>query len=237
MPFVPTGWGLLARPGPACGVEPIPPPFFAPALKRSARRVLRVGFVPPGMLLAPLMSMRGGTLRTSVAQRRESGSVPRTFSSAADKELCRDLRVYIGDNISGAEGNNGVAHATCEDQDEITLGGIGAIRSKSRSFHRFPRRCAQGEQAAARLCRAAHRGRPLGCPATCPPATWSAGRHAVSRAPLCSGPIRILSFASSFCAMQVDTSAAAEDRLQTPWPFSSTRRQGIMLEPTGLYRR
>src|SRR5438876_12353396 len=60
MPFVPTGRGLLARPGPACGVEPIPPPFFAPALKRSARRVLRVGFVPPGMLLAPLMSMRGG---------------------------------------------------------------------------------------------------------------------------------------------------------------------------------
>src|SRR5438876_6041179 len=117
MPFVPTGRGLLARPGPACGVEPIPPPFFAPALKRSARRVLRVGFVPPGMLLAPLRSMRGGpALRTSVAQRRESGSVPRTFCSAADKELCRGLRVYMGDNISGAEANNGGRHATCEDQ-------------------------------------------------------------------------------------------------------------------------
>src|SRR6266702_4511523 len=112
MPFVPTGRRLLARPGPACGVEPIPPLFFAPALKRSARRVLRVGFVPPGMLLARLMSMRGGHCARPWLNAVRAGPFRARFALPPPRNYVASCGFIWATNISGAEGNNGGRHAT-----------------------------------------------------------------------------------------------------------------------------
>jgi hypothetical protein len=53
----PTGRRLVARVGPACGLELIPPLFFAPALNCSAGRVVIFGFVPPALLVVLSMPL------------------------------------------------------------------------------------------------------------------------------------------------------------------------------------